>query len=479
MKRMVNALIVLSLLAWPVCAQNLITNGSFEDQTPYAWSPLNGTMGTDVDVELTEVANGFRSFKITKSAATTAAVGWLSDDNANKLWNNAGSGTFSVTADIKTVGANTSPANDDAKIGVEFVFNNASGTELAFAQVWADQSTASVDWATYATTVSLSEAPEQVFVKLLMGKDATGTAYFDNVDCNTSDSWTMGVFNGGAEDVDGFMDWYGGNGNYTTVTDEDAHTGDYSIIMVQPDTMSNLDGELVYYSQPYAVEAGEWYKLSFWCKTVDVIDSSDWEAAQFPTNEYVQGWINLCYFWHGDADIEHTWSNLPEGDKFLYIEQRDASTGWTQYSAGEQAPTEATGISMRARFNTFTTGTAYWDDFAIEKMVVVPSSVDPEDPSGRNTIPTEYSLSQNYPNPFNPTTSIKFACPQTGMVRLEVYNMLGQKVRTLADGVYAQGTHQITWNTMNDSGNPVASGVYFYSLVTNDSRITKKMLLVR
>jgi len=61
---------------------NLIGNGSFEDQSPAFWSPLNGTFGEAIDISSTEHFAGFHSFEITKSAASSDVVGWVSDNNA-------------------------------------------------------------------------------------------------------------------------------------------------------------------------------------------------------------------------------------------------------------------------------------------------------------------------------------------------------------------------------------------------------------
>ncbi|MBU0710747.1 hypothetical protein KKA87_02310, partial [bacterium] len=211
MKKVTMLVLAISLVFCGVgFAQNIIGNPGVEDLSPAFWNPVNGTFGSELGVgtDAADVETGFRSFKITKSAATSGIVGWLSDDNANKYWNNAGTGTFAISVNVKTVGVNTSPANDDAKIGVLFEFKNAAGVELSSGTLWADQSVAGVDWANLSDVVILSEAPEQVFVTLFMGKDATGTVYFDQVSCNTADSWSMGIFNGGAENGAGWMDWY-------------------------------------------------------------------------------------------------------------------------------------------------------------------------------------------------------------------------------------------------------------------------------
>jgi hypothetical protein len=88
--------------------------------------------------------------------------------------------------------------------------------------------------------------------------------------------------------------------------------------------------------------------------------------------------------------------------------------------------------------------------------------------------PTDLSLSQNYPNPFNPTTEIKFSVPKTSYVKLTVYNILGQKVETLIDGIRPTGNYSITWDASN-----IANGIYVYKLESGSTVLTKKMTLVK
>jgi hypothetical protein len=96
-----------------------------------------------------------------------------------------------------------------------------------------------------------------------------------------------------------------------------------------------------------------------------------------------------------------------------------------------------------------------------------------------NAIPSTYSLYQNYPNPFNPSTTIAFDLPEDSWVRLSLYNVLGQRVRTVANSQYSAGSHQVIWDGRNESGGEVSSGVYFYLLETNSFRDAKKMLMIR
>ena len=94
-------------------------------------------------------------------------------------------------------------------------------------------------------------------------------------------------------------------------------------------------------------------------------------------------------------------------------------------------------------------------------------------------LPSRPDLEQNYPNPFNPTTVIPFALPAGKEVDLAIYNVLGQKIRTLVKGPIAAGYHTLIWNGRNDAGHQVSSGVYFYLLETGQFRQTRKMLLVK
>ncbi len=94
-------------------------------------------------------------------------------------------------------------------------------------------------------------------------------------------------------------------------------------------------------------------------------------------------------------------------------------------------------------------------------------------------LPEQISLMQNYPNPFNATTQIQFSLNTSDDVTLSVYDLLGRKITTLYDGALNAGTHSITWNGTNESGEVVSSGVYFYRLETSESTTSKQMLLLK
>ncbi len=95
-------------------------------------------------------------------------------------------------------------------------------------------------------------------------------------------------------------------------------------------------------------------------------------------------------------------------------------------------------------------------------------------------VPHEFTLENNYPNPFNPETVIPVKIPNESTVELSVYNILGEKICTLFNGVLAKGRHLFRWNGRSAGGALMPSGVYFYQLqVQGGARLTKKMILMR
>ena len=90
-----------------------------------------------------------------------------------------------------------------------------------------------------------------------------------------------------------------------------------------------------------------------------------------------------------------------------------------------------------------------------------------------------YELQQNYPNPFNPTTTIFYNLAQREAVTLKVYNLIGQEVTTLVNGIQEAGPHQIDWDGCDSNGKSVASGIYFYRVETENYTQTRKMVFLK
>ncbi len=92
---------------------------------------------------------------------------------------------------------------------------------------------------------------------------------------------------------------------------------------------------------------------------------------------------------------------------------------------------------------------------------------------GMNT-PADYKLSQNYPNPFNPATTIEFSLPKSGYVTVKVFNTLGEEIQTLVDQDLLPGNYRVQLDARS-----LASGVYFYRMVTSRFQQTREMIVIR
>ena len=99
--------------------------------------------------------------------------------------------------------------------------------------------------------------------------------------------------------------------------------------------------------------------------------------------------------------------------------------------------------------------------------------------NGDKQLPTAFNLLQNYPNPFNPVTSINYQLASDARVTLTVYDIMGQKIRTVVNEDQSAGFRSIVWNGKDNYNNPVSSGVYFYRLHAGNYIQTRKMILMR
>ena len=94
--------------------------------------------------------------------------------------------------------------------------------------------------------------------------------------------------------------------------------------------------------------------------------------------------------------------------------------------------------------------------------------------------PKEFALHQNFPNPFNPDTTIKYDLAESADVTLQIYNVLGQVVRTMvASEAQNAGRYQIRWNGMDDRGVSVSSGIYFYRISAGEFQNVRKLMLLK
>jgi hypothetical protein len=157
--------------------------------------------------------------------------------------------------------------------------------------------------------------------------------------------------------------------------------------------------------------------------------------------------------------------NLPE-DYSIYNRPSGSDSEWKQLKVAS----EIDKINNSLKFDgLFATG-----QFLIAKRKE--SVVKVED---KDEIPIELKLEQNYPNPFNPSTTIKFGIPNTSKVSIVIYDILGNRIKNLANQIYSAGFHNILWNGNNEADESVSSGIYIYQIISNSFIETKKMILIR
>ena len=451
---------------------NVILNADLETDAPFAWSPYPAA-----DAELIwaedEAYTYFRSFKIAKTSTGTEK-GWLSENFAQRYWNNMqGAVLYSIGAHVKTEGVNTGPTSDAEKFQLVYSFYS-EGILLASEAIDVPQTAASTTWTEITSAVTMASDPDSAACFFRAGASATGTVWVDDISLGSS-PWTAGMFGGNAETPASWMMWTAGAdaGRALYATDS-THSGTHSAKLIEEDTN---DDEIVFYSIPAAVEGGETYMVSYWAKTEDVTSNEHYLPSNMVTTRDNDR-LGLCFFGHKDP-MGTSWNLTDPGDLYFYANQVDSTTDWTEYRVIWRAPDDAVGVSVRARYTSFVTGTTWFDDFSVCKVTgVLPLGID-DRPAARRDIPEAYQLSQNYPNPFNPETIIGYNLPRDGVITLAVYNIMGQRVAKLVDGFVPMGEHNVKWFGKTDSGNPVSSGVYFYRLTTENYSITKKMLLIR
>ncbi|MHB9012167.1 MAG: FlgD immunoglobulin-like domain containing protein, partial [Ignavibacteriaceae bacterium] len=258
----------------------------------------------------------------------------------------------------------------------------------------------------------------------------------------------------------------------TIVTNETAHSGQYSLKFVMPIGRDSRDGFVSTHRMPFSyidstINPGDYVRVSVWVKASNLLPDS---AAAHPGTWGVG--ITPQFFSELGNNVGYNGS----GPDSVFTLPSVTSFDWTQFYADFQVPNNPAAIGMEARLHIYSTftGTVYFDDLTIQKTST------PTDVKNLNRlIPATFQVFQNYPNPFNPTTTINFALPQSSNVKIVIYDMLGKEVRTLVNGDQVAGVHSIVWDGRNNFGSQVASGTYIYRVVAGNYSAVKKMIMLK
>ena len=262
---------------------------------------------------------------------------------------------------------------------------------------------------------------------------------------------------------------YGPNGGYVRYGDYVWQSGDYNTMP----TMGDVRGKIVILQEFYSPEPFGLDWSRFIIQDFPVVSAVDMLA------KWDSVFIFLSVTEAGARDTMHV--NFLSGG-LTTIEPRGIANGFGGYPG-----IAARGFDHLQRLRGLGTiwrcGIVMMDfpgpgfiDVIISHNDLVLTSVD--DP-GNETLPALFTLSQNYPNPFNPVTTIEYSLSQRCHVTIEVFNLLGQKVRTLIDREESASSYTITWNGTDAGGKSVATGVYLYRFQAGDNIETKKMLLLK
>jgi hypothetical protein len=191
-------------------------------------------------------------------------------------------------------------------------------------------------------------------------------------------------------------------------------------------------------------------------------DADLWEI---PGGEFT-GTISAVQTVGGIGDYAWTDAQMV-ADVQMWLDKPESNYGWIVVGDEEISGT-AKRFDSRENPNT---------DFA--PTLVVEFDADPADAEGWPEVNRGLALGHNYPNPFNPLTTIRYSISEPGHLRLEICGVRGRLVRSLLDGAVPAGTHTIQWDGRSDSGQTVASGVYFYRLSAGDRVQVRRMDMLK
>lgn len=301
-------------------------------------------------------------------------------------------------------------------------------------------------WVEMPTTYTLDEIDVyKVISKVILDGDQF---YYDNKDTVEMRSYTLPMTLGYADTASGNYTWWiGGTG-----------TG-FANEFVMPEAVT-VTGVSINYLTSGSIRPSYFYVIpadengnpdednTLWGDTVTVYNPGGWYTVYIPRP-----------------------INFQPGEKFFvsHITGGDSiGTGMDTYRPLSNRGWENTGSYAPSRDRSA-------NDICISVVCDVGVGID----DSESTLPVCFNLRQNYPNPFNARTEIGFYLSEKSEVSFEIYNIVGQKIKTLKNSMLEAGTHTVIWDGTNDAGHVVSSGVYFYRLNAGEESQTKKMVMLK
>ncbi|RMF10477.1 MAG: T9SS C-terminal target domain-containing protein, partial [Candidatus Neomarinimicrobiota bacterium] len=274
-----------------------------------------------------------------------------------------------------------------------------------------------------------------------------------------------------------------------------------------------LDGELLgdhYSHDPIMLEnvamGDHNVKLQLVDTLGNVLDPDAWDEVNFTRGNHAPEDFSLAFAGTNNGNINITPDNLTTEILFMWTQSIDMDMDVVNYNfwfiSGQDSIRMLTTDQMSANISNqaiYDSVNAHgWDGVSTAAWAVEATdgyastwATDPYGISGVTIdytamgvgdeafIPDEFALYQNYPNPFNPVTTIVYDIPEASDVTIEIYNIVGQRVRTLVNAHQEPGRYKIHWNSTNDMGAPLSSGMYIYRIQAKDFSAVKKLILMK
>ena len=177
---------------------------------------------------------------------------------------------------------------------------------------------------------------------------------------------------------------------------------------------------------------------------------------------------NNCISCHGNSgglSLESYANLMTGGNSGTVIISGDHSNSllWEKINNGQMPPNNqlpSSNIDLIA---------AWIDEGALEELNI----------KNNKALPERFTLHQNYPNPFNPVTNLDYDLPEDAMVNITIFDMMGKVVRTLVNDQQSAGYKTLQWNATSNSGQPISSGLYIYTIQAGEFSKTRKMILLK
>ncbi|OQY39884.1 MAG: hypothetical protein B6226_00910, partial [Candidatus Cloacimonetes bacterium 4572_65] len=229
--------------------------------------------------------------------------------------------------------------------------------------------------------------------------------------------------------------------------------------------------------ETYAAHTGEKYLAAFAAVPAGGVVNNDWVISQ----QFTLGATGTVSFWamsitdsYGlerfNVLVSDGSTNPNDFEPISGANYVEAPTAWTEFTYDLSAYANE---NIRFAIQCVSSDAFIFmlDDIAVDAPGATPVNND--------VTPLVSSLGGNYPNPFNPETTISYATSQAGRVTIDIYNLRGQKVKSLLNENKEAGNHTVVWNGTDENNNNVASGMFFYKMRAGKYSSTKKMILMK